>query len=197
MRFYRNALITIADSARRWIMFDRVWVRKLEMGRGTRRLRLPSRTSCGQAVNVNWTEMNSRFTADPSGRGSRPSHGFEPGRPGGREAGTHAIDVCRRSVDAEQHGAAATSRCSASARSCGNPADLSTDARLPARCPAASPSSAASGPAVTIGPIPGITSAIAASTRPPNSPRTAAGRESSRSTPGVASIRAASVRSSA
>ena len=45
-----------------------------------------------------------------------------------------------------------TSRCRASARSCGKPADLSTDARLPATCPAAAPSSAANGPAATIGP---------------------------------------------
>ena len=91
----------------------------------------------------------------------------------------------------------ATPRCRASARSCGKPAALSTDARLPATCPAASPSSAASGPAATSGPIPGITKAIAASTWPPSSPRRAAARESSRSTPGVASIRSARVRASA
>ena len=67
---------------------------------------------------------------------------------------------------------------------------------FPATCPAASPKSAASGPAVTMGPMPGITRATAASTWPPSSPSRAAGRESSRSTPGEASICAASAPSS-
>ena len=47
-----------------------------------------------------------------------------------------------------------------------------------------------------MGPMPGITTAMAASTSPPSSPRRAAGRESSMSAPGVASICSASAPSS-
>ena len=128
---------------------------------------------------------------------SRPVHHLELRRPGGGQASRARSTSGSATWTPNSTAPCATPRCRASARSGGKPADLSTDARPPAACPAASPSSAASGPAATIGPMPGMTKAIAASIWPPSSPRRAAGRESSRSTPGVASIRSARVRASA